>query len=62
MSEYNKILVLEAQKQWEITKGHLRASVSITGATYTEETNFEKFQEFVDKFIEEVEDNGLQYP
>jgi len=70
MSDYNKILVLEGQKQWEITKGNLRASVSIVGATYgslpthmqTEEPKYNKFNRMVEEFIEEVEGHELFIP
>jgi len=67
MSDYNKILTLTAQKQWEITKGHLRASVSIVGATYGPEPHspVDKYLDFenkVDSFIKDIEGNDLQYP
>ena len=54
--------VLCAQ-QWEITKGHLLATISLAGGTYGRE-GYDKFCEFkkmVEGLIKNIEDNELYY-
>lgn len=56
MNDFDKYLVAEAQKQWEITKGNLQASVSILGAKYSGDLEkLEDFQRRVDEFIKDIE-------
>lgn len=70
MSDFQRILNLESEKQWEITKGHLRTSVCIVGQVYgmppinmqTEEPKYNKFKRLVEDFIKTAENEELYIP
>ena len=56
---------MEAQKQWEITKGHLRSSVAICGSTFGGDDGGKKYEVFsgtVEDFIYTVAGQELHLP
>lgn len=61
-----KIVATMRQMAWERAKGELRSMYGTfwpsfsSGTSVKDESNFEEFTAEVEKFIEHIEDNGLQ--
>lgn len=60
--EAQNIIWGQKATHWEITKGYLRGMVGLIGAvpSTSDDNRWEELKERVEKFIKEVEDDGLQ--